>query len=337
MNTARALEHLAQTHGTDVGAWTAPLRPQLDELDGRLRAGGTDELAAIAGDLFAAGGKRLRALATLVVSRSLQVPNSMAVRLAEIVELTHGATLLHDDVIDEADTRRGRTAARVRWNNTLAILGGDYLLVRALRLTASLDCAALLHAHHRTLDELVAAEVAQHLAKAEFDLSTDGYLAVAEGKTGALFAFAAAAPALLGGDESTAAELDRFGRDVGVAFQIADDLRDLVGSDPTKPAGLDLSDGVLSLPLRLAAQENDGFRRQLHRAIGHGPCEDCVTELAARARAGSAVEGSVARAREFLGRGDLALTRTQTSGLEPLRALCGWLELELNRALEVSP
>ncbi len=337
MNTAEALDHLARSHGANVGAWMAPLRPQLDELDQRLKNGGTGQLATIAHDLFAAGGKRLRALATLVVGRGLGVPASAAVRLAEVVELTHGATLLHDDVIDEADTRRGRPAARVRWNNTLAILGGDYLLVRALRLAASLDSPALLHAHHRTLDELVAAEVAQHLAKAEFDLSTDGYLAVAEGKTGSLFAFAASGPALLAGDDASAADLDRFGRDIGVAFQIADDLRDLLGSDATKSTGLDLSDGVLSLPLRIAASEDPAFRHQLHRAVGHGPREDSVTTLAARARASSAVPESVSRGREFLARGHAALARTRDRGFEALYALCGWLELELGRALETSP
>jgi geranylgeranyl pyrophosphate synthase len=335
MNTAEALDHLAQTHGTDVSQWTGPLRPQLAELEARLHAVGDGELANIAGDLFAAGGKRLRPLAALVVSRALGVPEARAVRVAEVVELTHGATLLHDDVIDEADIRRGRPAARVRWNNTLAILGGDYVLVRALRLAAALESPAVMHAHHRALEELVAAEVAQHLARAEFDLSTEGYLAVAEGKTGSLFAFAASAPALLQGADSAAGALDRFGREVGVAFQVADDLRDLLGTDSTKPTGLDLCDGVLSLPLRLAGQKSDTFRRQLHRAVGHGPCDDCAGGLAREARESAAVEDAVAIGRDFLTRGRNALNEVDANGLEPLFALCGWLDYELARALEV--
>jgi geranylgeranyl pyrophosphate synthase len=329
MNTAKALDHLARVRGIERDLWSSALQPQLHQLDERLRRHGDREVvSSMATDLFAAGGKRLRALASLVVSDALGLPSAKAVRLAEIVELTHAATLLHDDVIDEADTRRGRPAARVRWNNTLAILGGDYVLVRALRLVASFDRPALIDAHLRTLDDLVSAEVAQHVARDSFDLSLPGYLRIADGKTGALFAFAAAAPCHLCRDPGGARALDQFGREVGIAFQIADDLRDVLGTDSSKPTGLDLSDGVLSLPLRLAAAAD----AQLAASMRQG--EVSAAEIAAMlacVRESSAIEDSATIARSHLerGRSELATVEIQTR-VEPLWALCDWLDHELD-------
>lgn len=148
-------------------------------------------------DLFASGGKRLRALGCLVVADALEVQNAAALQLAEAVELTHAATLMHDDVIDEADERRGRTAARRRWSNSISILGGDYLLLRALQLVSLTQCDELVQAHFQSLDALLDSEVVQQMAKRSGDLSVEGYLQVAAGKTGSLFGFSLAAPAWL--------------------------------------------------------------------------------------------------------------------------------------------
>src|SRR5512133_3770364 len=123
MNASDALARLAPQDGRLVGLLFDDHASELRELDRRLGMGRElAPIAAMATELFAAGGKRLRGLAALAVGRAVALPVERALLVAELVELTHGATLLHDDVIDEADTRRGRPAARVRWSNTLSVL-----------------------------------------------------------------------------------------------------------------------------------------------------------------------------------------------------------------------
>ena len=306
---------------------------ELGELERRLGRGSEPGVVTeMASELFQAGGKRLRALGALDVGRALAVPAELALLVAELVELTHGATLLHDDVIDEADTRRGRPAARVRWSNTLSVLGGDFLLLRALDRVAELGCVELGGWHRATLRELLGAEVAQHLARRSKDWSVEGYLAIARGKTGALFALACAGPALCAHDPSSSAGLSRFGCELGVAFQIADDLRDLLGLDPGKPSALDLTDGVPSLPIRLAAAADGALRARLEACATTGPAPEAVPELR-RAVVSSGGATEAARiAREHLGRSQAALARLAIHDrLGLLRHAGPWLEDELQR------
>jgi geranylgeranyl pyrophosphate synthase len=266
----------------------------------------------------------------LIVAAAEGVGREAGLALAEAAELTHGATLLHDDVIDEADTRRGRPAARRQWSNTLSVLGGDYLLLRSIEVVASLGVPALDAAHRRTIGQLLGAEVAQHRSRRDQDIGTDGYLAVAEGKTAALFAFAAAAPALLAGDHDAAGALERFGIGLGVAFQIADDLRDVLGRDPTKPAALDLQDGVLSLPLRLAAQADADLARDLRAGLGQRLADGEVRALAARVLASPARSGSLALATGHLAASGAALAALRLpAATAPLAGVHAWLAAEL--------
>jgi heptaprenyl diphosphate synthase len=320
----------------DVPPGRLPLgdfQAELNELEQRLARGSEPAVVRLmASELFQAGGKRLRALAALDVGRALAVPAELAILVAELVELTHGATLLHDDVIDEADTRRGQPAARVRWSNTLSVLGGDFLLLRALDRVAELGCAELGRWHRTTLRELLGAEVAQHQARRAKDWSVDGYLAIARGKTGALFALACAGPALCAEDRASSAGLSRFGNELGVAFQIADDLRDLLGLDPGKPSALDLTDGVPSLPIRLAAAADGELRARLEASASAGPAAEAVPALRRAVVASGGAAAAVRIAREHLARSRAALASLGIHDrLGLLRHAGPWLEDELQR------
>lgn len=333
MNIGSSLMALAQDTGRLRGYLDESYGESLAVLEERLRvASGPAPVDEICADLFSAGGKRLRAIASLVVSRALAMDDAVSVRLAEIAELTHGATLLHDDVIDEADTRRGGVAARRRWSNTLSVLGGDFLLLRSLELAAGAGVPELAEAHRRTLCDLLESEVAQHLSRRQGDLSPDGYISIAAGKTGSLFAFACAAPAHLGRDGRSSGALDAYGRAFGVAFQIADDVRDITTGDPGKPGCLDLSGGVFSLPLRLAARDDGELARALLACVDRQPGTEELQRLAARVRGTGAVKEAIETGRAHLAASRVALDGLQASlDLDPLHALCVWLGCEFDR------
>ena len=327
MNTAEAIKQLASAADLSRHPVIELLGPQLQILEEELAGiGGPQPLDAMVADLFAAGGKRLRALATMTVSRALSVPDDVGRALALAVESTHGASLLHDDVIDEADERRSRPAARKRWCNTLSVLGGDHLLLSGLRTVWSLGCAPLTEAHIETLEVVLEAEVMQHTAREEWDTTTRNYLDIARGKSGALFAHGCASPAIYVGQDALAAGLSTYGMALGVAFQIVDDLRDVLGLDPTKPNGLDLTDGVLSLPLRMAARRDPVVLEGL-RAAGAGRlAAGEVQGILARVRAGEAVERSSRLAHAYLARANAAVAAIGLGEpLTPLAAVCGWL------------
>ncbi len=331
MNIDATLLELAQNPSRLRGYLTDAFRQPLSELEGRLLApdgpAPVDELCV---DFFASGGKRLRAVAALCVGRALGVEDTRAVELAEVVELSHGATLLHDDVIDEADTRRGRQSARRRWTNTLSVLGGDFLLLRSLEAVSRLGAPELAAAHRRTLFSLLESEVAQHQSRRQGDLCPESYVAIAEGKTGSLFAFACAAPAHLLGDLAAGRLLEAFGRNFGVAFQIADDVRDLTGGDPGKPGCLDLTDGIFSLPLRLAARHDADLAQQLRRSVDDTPDRQQLVQLAGRVLRSGAVAEAAKQGRTHLHRGRRRLAALPfADALWPLDALCAWLDRQL--------
>jgi heptaprenyl diphosphate synthase len=309
----------------------AVLPERLGVLEAELaQLGGPQPLDAICADFFAAGGKRLRAMAAMTVAEALGLRPEVGTALAVAVESTHGASLLHDDVIDESDERRGRPAARRRWCNTLSVLGGDYLLLAGLRAVLQLECSALLDAHLATLEAVLAAEVRQHRAKECWEMSTRGYLEIARGKTGALFAQSCASPAIVAGDAPRAQALSSFGMELGVAFQIADDIRDVLGLDPGKPTGLDFVDGVLSLPLRIAARRDPDVRAGLEQASRSGLAPRELKALLDRVRTSGALERAGVIGADHLARASATLATVGLGReLAPLGAVCRWLEQEL--------
>jgi octaprenyl-diphosphate synthase len=197
-------------------------------------------------------GKMIRPAVVLLAAKVCGGIEKEHIELAAIMELVHSATLLHDDVIDQASVRRGSPSANVLWGNTAAVLLGDFLLSRAFALGVNLqipDVSALLIA---TAEEICRGELLQNLHRADWELSEAQYMKMIDGKTAALFACSAALGArAAGAEESLAEALTQYGRRLGQAFQIRDDLLDLLGSEQHcgKTLGTDLAECKLTLPL----------------------------------------------------------------------------------------
>jgi heptaprenyl diphosphate synthase len=258
----------------DVGL--APLPADLTRVEARLDdAVRADDrfLGDVAGHLLSAGGKRLRP--TLALCAGYAAAGTGGPATAEVVtggaavELVHLGSLYHDDVIDEAETRRGVPSVNARWSNIVAILAGDYLLAQASSLAASLgaDVAALLAT---TIGELCRGQVLelQHL----FDVSRseESYLASIEGKTASLMATASRVGAMVSNVSADSLDaLTQFGHHLGMCFQVVDDVLDVTGTEAElgKPAGNDVHEGVYTLPVIHALARSEELRSLLGRKL----------------------------------------------------------------------
>ncbi len=215
-----------------------------------------DTLVGEAGaSLVHLGGKRLRPLCVVLASR-VGSPQASAVRdIAVAAELVHNATLLHDDVVDHADRRRGRPTARVELGNAASIFAGDYLLIEALHRVQRAAVPGVMEGLLETIAEMIRAESLQLENRGSLDASEDLYFEVARGKSAALFSWALGAGALSGGASTELCRaLRAYGESIGVAFQLIDDLLDLVGhhSNTGKTLFSDLSEGKITYPLIVA-------------------------------------------------------------------------------------
>ncbi len=241
--------------------------------------------------LFEAGGKRVRPLALLLANACFAPIDARARELAAAVELVHMATLLHDDVIDDGDQRRGRPTSRRIWGNAVSVLAGDLLLVEALRL-ASHGATATWTELMKTLGRLVDGEVVQLRGRHTIFLDEATYFEVVHGKTASLFEWALRAGARNGGaDETKIDALGRFGVHLGVAFQLVDDVLDYDGdaAKTGKTLFADLTEGKVTLPLIRAAQRDASVVRDLVRRVREGD-DLAASELATRVRASGACE-----------------------------------------------
>jgi len=214
------------------------------------------------------GGKRLRPLCVVLASRvgsaSGRAASSRAVTdLAVAAELVHSATLLHDDVIDNADWRRGRRTARVELGNAASIYAGDYLLVEALNRVQRVGLPGVLESLLATLTEMIRAESLQLENRGRLDLSERLYFEVARGKSASLFRWALRAGALsAGATPEICTALSFYGESIGVAFQLIDDLLDVVGhrSNTGKTIFSDLSEGKVTYPLIVLLEREPGLQ-----------------------------------------------------------------------------
>ncbi|WP_019585005.1 polyprenyl synthetase family protein [Deinococcus apachensis] len=242
-------------------------------------------------DLVAAGGKRARPAVTYLAAQALGAgPQSplwdATTDLAVCVELLHSASLLHDDLIDDADTRRGQPAAFRRFGNVVSVMSGDFMLSRLLTLLAAMpQGAALTRAFGEAASQICEGEVLQFQVAAYADYRLEHYLDVIHGKTAALVELAASAPALLLEAPGAQREaLATFGREYGLAFQMRDDLLDLTGEEATlgKPVGGDLREGKATLPVLhlLDGPYADEVREVLERRAAHPGDVGRIRELA---------------------------------------------------------
>ena len=215
----------------------------------------------LAEHLVAAGGKRLRPLLTVAAARATGGPVEAAVSLAAAVEFIHTATLLHDDVVDGSELRRGKVAAHLIWGAASSVLVGDFLFARAFELMVETDNMRALGVLARAAGVIAEGEVLQLTRAHDITLDRDTYLKIIQAKTAELFAAAAESGALgAGADDAQVTALRDYGMALGVAFQLADDALDYGGTSDAlgKDAGDDFREGKATLPLLLAVQRTRG-------------------------------------------------------------------------------
>lgn len=230
-------------------------------------------LSEVAMHLIEGGGKRIRPTLTLCASYAVTSVDGPATREAVLggvaCELVQTGSLYHDDVIDEAETRRGVPSVNARWSNIVAILAGDFLLARASSLAAALgaDVAALLA---ETIGDLCRGQVLELQHLFDVDRTEEDYLSAIEGKTAALFATSCRIGGMVSGaPDATLDALTRFGRHLGMCFQVVDDILDLTATDEGlgKPAGKDILEGVYTLPVIYAMRDSSTLRALLGRPL----------------------------------------------------------------------
>ncbi|MCR6495616.1 polyprenyl synthetase family protein [Thermomonas sp. S9] len=284
-----------------IQALAAPDMAALDALIRRRLASDVVLINQIAEYIIGAGGKRLRPLLLLLAAGALGHRGADAHQLAAVVEFIHTSTLLHDDVVDESELRRGRRTANAVWGNAASVLVGDFLYSRSFQLMVELERMDVQKLLADTTNMIAEGEVLQLLHVRNPDTDEAAYLRVIERKTAILFAAATELGALLAGaDAATRQALRAYGLALGYAFQIADDVLDYAADAATlgKNLGDDLAEGKMTLPLIHAMRQADAATcAQLRRIVEHGDRDGMPAVQAAIARAGS-LDYSRARALE---------------------------------------
>jgi octaprenyl-diphosphate synthase len=226
----------------------------------------------VANYIIAGGGKRLRPMLLTLSARACGYQGDQHVTLAAIVEFIHTATLLHDDVVDESETRRGRQTAHAVWGNAASVLVGDFLYSRSFQMMVGLNSMRIMEILADTTNTIAEGEVLQLLNLGDPEVSVSAYHAVIENKTAKLFEAACQLAAVISGQTpAVEAALASYGRSLGRAFQIADDVLDYAGDagEMGKNVGDDLAEGKPTLPL-------------IHARARSGPAEQAVIDQAIR-------------------------------------------------------
>ena len=273
----------------------------------------------VADYIIGAGGKRLRPMLLLLAAGALggrtgESLGADAHQLAAVVEFIHTATLLHDDVVDESDLRRGRQTANAVWGNAASVLVGDFLYSRSFQLMVELERTEVMRILADTTNQIAEGEVLQLLHVRNPDTDEAAYLRVIERKTAVLFAAATRLGALLAGaDAAVQQRLHDYGLNLGYAFQIADDVLDYASDAATmgKNLGDDLAEGKATLPLIHAIGRSDAATRAtLRAAIEHGDT-GAMPDVLAAIHATGGLDYSRARASEYAQAAEHALDGLQ--------------------------
>ncbi|MCW5751432.1 MAG: polyprenyl synthetase family protein [Alphaproteobacteria bacterium] len=289
----------------------------------------------LAGHLIASGGKRLRPMLTLAAARLCGYQGARHVLLAACVEFIHTATLLHDDVVDESDLRRGSATANVVWGNKASVLVGDFLFSRAFQLMVedgSLEVLRILSGASAVIAE---GEVMQLVTSNDLATSEDAYLEVISAKTAALFAAACRVGAVVAERPRVEADaLESYGRNLGIAFQLVDDALDYSARQATlgKTVGDDFREGKITLPVLLAYRRGDSEERAFWRRtledVDQGEADLATAQRLLERH--NAVRDTVERARHYGAMATDALALFGDGELK--RAMLDAIEFSIERA-----
>ncbi len=298
---------VVKTLDTMEEVWEA-FRPELNEVEAQIQKNLDSHaplIHTVADDILSSGGKRIRPLLLILSARLFGYLEKNYLLLGSLIEFIHTATLLHDDVIDEADMRRGKQTARRVWGNQASILVGDYLYSQAMALIASF--------HNHDINEIMAdacrkmaeGEVLQLCANSQPDLTEEAYLKIVEYKTATLVAASCKVGAIIGGaplEEQMA--LSRFGFNLGMAFQLADDWLDY-SADRTrlgKSLGQDIRQGMITLPLlhllQTCSPSEQSWLKEKIRS--HSVDDQELERILTLMRAQGSLAYATSRAREYI-------------------------------------
>jgi octaprenyl-diphosphate synthase len=278
---------------------TLGVQAELEEVEARIARQAAEFDPAIEGYVtYAIGsrGKRLRPLVALLSGGASGGVTSGHVDLAVIVELIHIATLVHDDIMDEAERRRAQPTVNARWGNSLSVLLGDCLFAQALNLSTNFDNAAISRVIARAAREVCSGEIIQTQRRFDLHLAIDDYLKIIEMKTGSLFAAAAELGGVLNGaDPETIRALRDFGRKIGGAYQIYDDCLDVAGNEAEigKTLGTDLRKGKMTLPVLMLLRSAPSDERERYCELIVDEKSSAITKLLKIDAANGALKASL--------------------------------------------
>ena len=296
VDTRASIEPILQVTGRDMG--------RVNDLIRTMAGSNVTLIPEISDHLISSGGKRLRPMLTIASALAYGYRGDAHVKLAASVEFMHTATLLHDDVVDESDLRRGRKTARTIWGNQASVLVGDFLLGQAFKMMVEVGSLTALDILSQASAIIAEGEVWQLSAAKRMTTTEADYLAVVDAKTAALFAAAAeVGPVIAGADDAARQAMRHYGRHLGLAFQLVDDALDYGGSsvDLGKNTGDDFREGKITLPVILAYQAGDETEKAFWReALEQGNTgEEALLEAKALIRRHGTLGQTIERARRY--------------------------------------
>lgn len=298
--TAPAAPPARRSRVEDAIGLVAPEMRRVEDAIARRMESPIGAIPEVGAHLLAAGGKRLRPLLAVLAARATGTPVEIGIAVGVAAELIHTATLYHDDVVDDGRVRRGRPAARMVFGNGIVVLVGDFCLARALETVAATGSLPVVQSLAATVTEMAEGEVAQLEGAGNPEMVADDYFRVIDRKTASLIAWCSRLGGAAG--DGRASALDAYGRQVGQAFQIADDVLDCAVDENTagKSVGRDLREGKLTLPVLLACEADPAVRDMVRGALGdRGVSAQAASEILALTRAAGGVDLARRRAQSL--------------------------------------
>lgn len=292
--------------------------PDLDEVEARMRISPYEHhpsLVTAIDHLLSSGGKRIRPILVLLTGGMLGAKREDAVVLAAAIEMLHTATLVHDDLIDDSQLRRGIPTLNAQWSPGATVLTGDYIFARAAYLASAIGERSLMEVFARTLMTIVNGEIAQMFNSAGID-DEEGYFARIYAKTASLFEAATEGSAIISNcSKDIIASMKLFGYNIGMAFQITDDVLDFIADQEQmgKPVANDLRQGLITLPT-LAYIKSHPQDRHILKQLNEGRLnEQDLEQLIVAIRNSGAVEQAMQKAHEFVSVGEAQLAKISAS------------------------
>jgi octaprenyl-diphosphate synthase len=285
-----------------------PIRADLEKVDkefGRHVESQVQLIPTIGRYIQTSGGKRVRPAVLLMAARLAGYEGDRAILYAAVVEFIHTATLVHDDIIDDSDLRRGRLAVHSRWGNDITVLLGDYLYIKSMALALTHDTLDIVRLLCDVTLRMIEGELYQLTKNGDADITEDEHFDIIRRKTAYLFGGCAQIGGMLGKMTTEREQaLREYGFNLGIAFQIVDDLLDFTGDAQSvgKPIGSDLREGKVTLPLiHLLRQQNDGVGSRIVRDIiaSHTVTDDQWSQLLRSLKEHASIDYAYRRAEEY--------------------------------------